>query len=348
MRHSDMDNMPYEVPRIKPAWLDETVQSLTTLNDKKIPELKWIVKDLLTEGLTVFAGILKSGKSLFITNVGIAIAEGLPVLGQTIAEQGRVLYITPDDKSEARLRARIRDLRQGRDTSIPFDIALNWPDLDAGESPTRLGEGIQQIDEYLEYYTDTKLVIIDVLKCILPNIKEDADAYDKIYRKLAPLKDVAQKHHVAIVPVMHMNKGSGGGGGNSRMRIYGSMAYGAVADNILTLDEDFSTHQRTLGLCGKDLDQGEYAMNFDKPTGMYTYGDLRMEELQIKNASNEIGDIVRQRPGITRKELMTLLQMDNTNLNKVALDARIYRARQAKQISDDTRLQGYHPYVTTD
>lgn len=318
----------------KPAWLDGRVQSLSTLNAKDIPELQWIVPELLTEGLTVFAGMLKAGKSFLITNIALAIAEGRPVLGQTEVEKGRVLYITPDDKHEARLRARLRDMRQGRTEDIPFDIATTWTPLDEG--------GIEEIGEYLDYYPDTRLVVIDVLMGVLPGIKEDADAYDKIYHKLVPLKDLSQSRHVAIVPVMHMNKGQNGG--NPRSRIYGSMAYGAIADNILLLDEDYSTHERTLLTSGKDLNDDKFPMTFDKATGIYTYGEKRMAELAEKSESQKIGDIVREKPGIPRKDIVDMLVRQG--VGKETAQKRIDRAKDAGEICAVPGRTGF--YTCTD
>ncbi len=320
----------------KPAWLDERVLSLAQLDIKDIPELAWIVRDLLTEGLTVFAGMLKAGKSFLITNIALAIAEGRPVLGQTEVRQGRVLYITPDDKHEARLRKRLRLMRQGRTEAIPFDIATTWTPLDKG--------GIEEIGEYLDYYPDTKLVVIDVLMSVLPDIKEDADAYDKIYHKLVPLKDMAQRYHVAIVLVMHMNKSTAGG--NQRNRIYGSMAYGAIADNILMLDEDYNSHERFLITSGKDLEEDRFPMAFDKATGIYTYGEKRKAELQEKSESQKIGDIVKEHPGIARKDIVDII-VKSEKIEKGTADKRVTRAVEKGEICTVQGLTGYHPCSTT-
>ncbi len=314
------------------AWLTERVFSLEQLYNADIPEIAWIVKDLITEGITVLAGMLKAGKSYLVVNIGLAVAEGRQALGTHDVKQGRVLYITPDDKQQARLRARIKQMREGRTDAIPFDIATNWTLLDEG--------GTEEIAEYLDYYPDTQMVIIDVLMSVLPGISEDANAYDRIYQKLEPLKRLAQERHIAIVLVMHMNKG-GKTDSNPRNRIYGSMAYGAIADNILMLDEDYSTHKRYLMTSGKDLDQRRDLLDFNRDTGVYSYGTARIAQIEEQKDSQDIAAYVRENPGARFSQIKKWLVAQG--LEEPAADQRIRRARNAGDICQFPGKQGYYP-----
>ena len=318
--------------KVPPKWLAERVQSLNQLNTEEIPELEMIVDDLLSEGPTVLAEMLKAGKSYLVTNIGMAVAEGRPAQGQSAVKQGRVLYITPDDKQKARLRARLNAMREGRTGDIPFDIAQNWTQLDDG--------GIDELVEYLDYYADTRLIIIDVLMNVLQGSSEDVNAYDRIYQKLEPLKALAQERHIAIVLVMHMNKGQNGG--NPRSRIYGSMAYGAIADNILLLDEDYQTHQRFLLTAGKDLEQKKIALAFNPATGVYAYGEEHAAELQEKTASQNIGDMVKAQPGITRAQIIVNL-VNKGGVKFEAADKRVTRAARNGQICSFSGHTGFYP-----
>ena len=51
------------------------------LNEMKFPPLKYIVPDLIAEGLTIFAGKPKIGKSWLMLQVGNAVANGTLTLG---------------------------------------------------------------------------------------------------------------------------------------------------------------------------------------------------------------------------------------------------------------------------
>jgi len=316
-----------------PQHLQDSIQSLDALNNEDIPEVAWIVPDLITEGFTILAGYLKSGKSYLILNIGVAIAEGLLVLGETKVDQGRVLYITPDDKQKARIRARIRKMRLGRNDSIPLDVVRSWRVLDKG--------GVDDLRAYLDVFPETKLVIIDVLMNVLPDIKEDANAYSKIYEKLPPLKNLAQEKHIAIVAVMHTKKPDNDKGTNPRSAIYGSQAYGAIADNLLIIDEDYSTHKRSLMTYGKDVDEGKIDLEFSANTGIYTYGQKRKEQLQELNASRTVEAIVSEHPGCTYIEMVNWL-MTEQGIKKPTAEQRVTRAANNGKICKE--LDGkYYP-----
>jgi hypothetical protein len=158
--NSSTDNVERKLPK----HLRGRVQSVNTLMIKPIPEIDWVVPYLIPEGLTILAGKGKMGKSYLILGIALDIAEGKPVLGTTEAKQGRALFITPDDRAENGLRARIRGLRNGVDTPIPVDYALDWEALDNG--------GIGDLRDYLDYYPDTRMIVIDVLVNVLRPLTE--------------------------------------------------------------------------------------------------------------------------------------------------------------------------------
>jgi len=67
--------------------------------------ITWVVADLIPEGLTVFAGKPKLGKSWLMLQTAFAVSTGGYILDQKVA-QGDVLYCALED-SERRLQARM-------------------------------------------------------------------------------------------------------------------------------------------------------------------------------------------------------------------------------------------------
>nr|WP_254908101.1 AAA family ATPase [Sphingobium sp. GW456-12-10-14-TSB1] len=63
------------------------------LMSKSFPPIQWIVRPVLVEGLTVFAGPPKLGKSWAMLGVALAVASGGIALGISRCEQGDVLYL---------------------------------------------------------------------------------------------------------------------------------------------------------------------------------------------------------------------------------------------------------------
>jgi hypothetical protein len=75
------------------------------LQTTTFPPVSWIVEGLLPEGITLFAGKPKLGKSWLALQIGYGIASGSEVLGRP-AEQGSVLYAALEDNNR-RLKHRM-------------------------------------------------------------------------------------------------------------------------------------------------------------------------------------------------------------------------------------------------
>ena len=82
---------------------------------------------VLPEGLTIFAGVPKVGKSWFALDVARANADGDMVLGQE-CERGDVLLLALED-NERRLQDRFRQITNGGDFPDNLDYATEWPRL---------------------------------------------------------------------------------------------------------------------------------------------------------------------------------------------------------------------------
>src|SRR5712691_6266175 len=72
----------------------------------ELPEPRWAVTGLIPEGLNIFAGRPKSGKSWLMLGIAIAVASGGRALGQVAVAPGDVLYLAMED-SPRRLKERI-------------------------------------------------------------------------------------------------------------------------------------------------------------------------------------------------------------------------------------------------
>lgn len=78
------------------------------LQQLRLPQIKWIVPDLLPAGLTILAGSPKSGKSWLALDLALSVASGAEVLDQ-VTRAGSVIYYALED-SPSRVQARINDI----------------------------------------------------------------------------------------------------------------------------------------------------------------------------------------------------------------------------------------------
>jgi RecA-family ATPase len=88
-----------------------TLQTYTAaeLMDMTLPEPRWAVPDILTEGVPIFAGRPKIGKSRLTLALGLGIAEGGKAMGSIDVEAGEVLYAALEDNPR-RIRDRLKSL----------------------------------------------------------------------------------------------------------------------------------------------------------------------------------------------------------------------------------------------
>jgi len=76
---------------------------------EKLPSVRWVIPEILPEGVTLLAGKPKMGKSWMGLDVGIAIATGGVALGTKRVQRGDVLYLALED-NRRRIQNRLNKL----------------------------------------------------------------------------------------------------------------------------------------------------------------------------------------------------------------------------------------------
>jgi putative DNA primase/helicase len=149
-----------------------------------------------------------TGKSLFCTSLGVAIASGRPFLRWHVPAPVRVVYVDGEMVSED-IRARALRLAGalGADDSIPFRIvARDWQ-----ESLPRL-DTIEGVALLTPEVADADLVILDNRSCLFdPEAEKDPSAWNPAQDFLFGLR----RQGKATVLVHHSNR-QGGARGHSR------------------------------------------------------------------------------------------------------------------------------------
>src|SRR5918992_3521750 len=91
-----------------------------------LPPVRWVVPEILPEGVTFLAGKPKLGKSWMGLGLGIAVATGGVALGTKQVEQGEVLYLALED-NKRRIQNRLNKLLAGRPAPASLHITTAWP-----------------------------------------------------------------------------------------------------------------------------------------------------------------------------------------------------------------------------
>lgn len=241
--HDTVDMPPaVEPPTIHAVSADE-------LNAKAFEPLVEPVKGLIVEGLTMLCGASKIGKSWLVLQMCAAVATGTPFLGRQ-TEPGAVLYLAYED-SERRIQSRLQRQGNAMGGNLQFDTHIIT--LDGGL--------LSALDGWIMSNPTAKLIVIDTLQKIRGQIPGRANAYAADYEVMSKLKAFADKHHVAVVVVHHLNK----------MRdvddpfdkISGSTGLMGAADSTVLVARKRDEDDATITYVGRDVWGDDFQIRFE-------------------------------------------------------------------------------------
>jgi RecA-family ATPase len=230
--------------------------SSAALIAKELPAVRFVVPGLIAEGLTLLAGKAKIGKSWLILGMAIAVASGGYAFNAIKVEEGDVLYLALED-NERRLQRRLKQL-------LPLGRAPERLFIDV--ACRRLDDGLlDDLRAWIEDASNPRLIIVDVLNRVRPAQKSNEGIYDYDVRSLEGLHVLAAEHGIAIVVVHHVRKAEAEDPFDA---LSGSTGLPSTADSTFIL----ARHSQGVTLYGRgrDIEETETALNFDKTTGHWS------------------------------------------------------------------------------
>jgi len=219
--------------------------------------IKYVVPDILVEGLTLLAGKPKIGKSWLLLHAAVAVACNGFTLGTIHCPEGDVLYCALEDNLR-RLQSRLTKLLgTARDWPARLEFQCEMPKLAEG--------GLALIRDWIKSKPHPRLVIIDTLAMVRAPKKRDETNYADDYAAALELRALANETGVAIVLVHHLRKADSDDAFDT---VSGTLGLTGAPDSILVLKRDTSgtiiLHGR-----GRDLIEIEMAMTFDKESCLW-------------------------------------------------------------------------------
>ncbi len=219
-----------------------------TLMSTVLPPIRFVVDKLLPQGLHILAGAPKVGKSWLALWLCLCVAKGEPVWTFS-TRRGGVLYLCLED-SYSRIQNRLLDLTDEAPEGLCF--ATMSEKLHSGL--------VEQIEGFLGTNPDTVLVVIDTLQRIRAAGNE-ANPYASDYRDLGVLKELADRHHIAVLLIHHLRKLNDEDPMNM---ISGTTGISGAADTNLVLKKGRrSGSTATLYCTGRDIEYQELTLKFD-------------------------------------------------------------------------------------
>jgi hypothetical protein len=270
----------------KPTARPTIISTMETLKTMSFPPLKYVVPDVLVEGLTLFCGKPKIGKSWLLLHAAIAVARGGFTLGNLHCIEGDALYCALED-SERRMQSRATKL---------LGIVADWPRrLSLCYNLPRLGDGGADIIRgWIQTQPHPRLIAIDTLAMIRALKKVDESNYQSDYLALLELRELANEFGIAVVVVHHLRKAEADDPFDT---ISGTLGLTGAVDSMLVLKTN-SWGNYVLHGKGRDLIEIDKVLTFDRHSCLWRIegeaADIRRsaERTAILDAIDEAGEPV--------------------------------------------------------
>ena len=208
-----------------------------------------VVSRLIVEGLTMLCGMSKTGKSWLVLLMCAAVAAGVPFLGRKTM-QGKVLYCAFED-SLRRLQTRLNKLGIDPGDNLQFQTQV-----------ITLQDGLlNALDGWVLNNPDAKLIVIDTLQMIRGAVPSRVNAYAEDYKVMRQLKGFADKHHIAVVVVHHLNKLRDVE--DPFDKISGSTGLMGAADTTILMTRKRGEDDATITYTGRDVYGDDFKIRFE-------------------------------------------------------------------------------------
>jgi AAA domain len=232
------------------------VVSAKDLQTMRFPPMRYVLPGLIPEGLAILAARPKAKKSWLMLDLAVAVAAGRFLLGDLKPAEGDVLYLALED-SRRRLQRRLDKLLGMFFAEWPrrLEIVTEWP---------RGDRGVADLDAWCVAHPNARLIVIDTFEKIrAPD--GPGRLYGLDYLAIAPFHRIAHEHGIAVVLVHHTRKMDAD---NAFDTVSGSQGLTGAADTVLVIKQH--PGGVTLHAAGRDIDESETAMQFDKATCRWT------------------------------------------------------------------------------
>jgi hypothetical protein len=226
------------------------------LHDKQFPDLRYVVRALFPEGVTLLASRPKLGKSWLMLQIGCAVAKGVSTLvSDETPASGDVLYLALED-SPRRLQRRLKKFCGNNKAAWPTCLKLvtTWRRLDEG--------GLHDLRDWCSTAEKPTLILIDVLKRVRAARGRQQTDYDADYESCRGLQELAAEFGLSIIVAHHDRKMDADDVFDT---VSGTLGLTGGVDAIAVLKRKAAAV--TLHIEGRDLpDDIEKAISFDRET----------------------------------------------------------------------------------
>ena len=240
--------------------------SAADLVELDLPEIQWVHRPFLPEGLTLLAGKPKIGKSFLALDVALAVAR----------TGAQVIYLALEDNVR-RLKRRLKLLSpDGAPMTLFFDT--RWPRLDEG--------GAEELESLLDERQGMRLVVIDTFVRIRPGKIRRKSPYDLDAEDLGSLQLMTSERAGLGIMVAHHTRKEGSE--DPYDLVNGTNGLAGSADTVLVLQRARGRSQcdGLLYVTGRDVEEQELALRREPGSPRWEIvgdaSDFAMSQVRLK------------------------------------------------------------------
>lgn len=254
---------------IKETSSTSTIKSINAkeLLSMKIEAPHTVVDNMICQGVTIYAGAPKVGKSWSCLDLCISVCKGQAFLGFA-TNKCDCSYFALED-SWYRLQNRLKKVLSGKDvTDIEnFHLQLYCSPLDNGL--------LEELESHLKEFPNVKLIILDTLQKVRGNQGTD-NMYSNDYKEISKIKSFADEHKICIVLIHHLKKGKED---DIFDKINGSTGITGAADTTIILSKEKGKKEVLFSIQGRDVESTDKLLIFNKDTFKW---EVVCEDLETK------------------------------------------------------------------
>lgn len=278
-----------------------TSHTFADLMERELPPIRWIVPEMIPEGMTILAGKQKTGKSWMLLELGLAVSSGGIFLNNIQVDQRDVLYLALED-NERRLKDRFSLLSRAPGAAVPTGFhyvvgADKWPRFDVA--------GLSHLHFWLDAHPAVQLVIVDTWGKAKP-ISRQKNGYDADVEAASGIQSLAMERNISVLVISHLTKATHD---YALDELNATTGLSATADNILILKRQEKESAGFLFGTGREIDLDK-ALSFKDG-----HWSLLGEAEEYRNAN----------PGGIRQEILAVLKSNEMALSLTEIAEAIER-----------------------
>jgi hypothetical protein len=207
-----------------------------------------------------------------------------PRHGYIDVDQGDVLYLALEDTGR-RLQSRLRKVLAGAAGPDRLTLETECRPFPAAAAYVR---------KWLDEHPKARLVVIDVFAKIRGASGPNTPQYEADYQAVTRAKEIADDYGIAIILVHHVRKASSE---DFLTEVSGTNGIAGAADAVLVLKRSRGEADGALHVTGRDVDESEYALNFDPALGLWTALPGPAIDHLVSETRAKILAFLREHPG---------------------------------------------------